>query len=243
MSAPRAPPCLCSAVDGSLTAPSCLRTGRTFASNVPSVTQEGISWRSFVERQNPKLYTPPPPDPRFYPYTAVATAGGARSAHALPPTSSSPSAPSLGASSSLLTSSPPLGPPASSLAPADAAAHRADVEAALDLAERLLEPEATKRWTPRQALHHPFLLEGGGGEDGAGDDVWFPHPFGEGVCGALHFKDEVTEEPCVRVRGAGGGWEVQVLSAGEGTAIGSRPCEFHEDEFPAEAEGTGAIVL
>jgi cell division control protein 7 len=31
-------------------------TDRTFATNVPSVTQEGMTWREFVEKQNPDLF-------------------------------------------------------------------------------------------------------------------------------------------------------------------------------------------
>ncbi|THV03365.1 kinase-like protein [Dendrothele bispora CBS 962.96] len=42
---------------------------RMFSTNIPSVTPEGISWREFVERQNPDLYVPPEPDSRFYPYS------------------------------------------------------------------------------------------------------------------------------------------------------------------------------
>ncbi|KAJ3715894.1 kinase-like protein [Lentinula guzmanii] len=42
---------------------------RTFSSNVPSITPEGILWSDFVTRQNPDLYSVPEPDVRFYPYT------------------------------------------------------------------------------------------------------------------------------------------------------------------------------
>ncbi|KAJ3719257.1 kinase-like domain-containing protein [Lentinula raphanica] len=42
---------------------------RTFSTNVPSVTPDGISWSEFVTKQNPDLYTVPEPDVRFYPYT------------------------------------------------------------------------------------------------------------------------------------------------------------------------------
>lgn len=75
------------------------------------------------------------------------------------------------------------------------------------------------------------------GEEGLGDDEWFPHPFGEGVCGEMHFRDDVTEEPFIRVRvtneetmGEGRG-EVRKLVAGEGIAIGNWPCEFHKEEY------------
>ncbi|CAL1700077.1 unnamed protein product [Somion occarium] len=42
---------------------------RVFQTNVPSVTNEGITWREFVEKLNPDLRIPPKPDPRYYPYT------------------------------------------------------------------------------------------------------------------------------------------------------------------------------
>lgn len=42
---------------------------RVFQTNVPSVSQDGMTWRSFVERLNPDLHTPPTePDSRFWPY-------------------------------------------------------------------------------------------------------------------------------------------------------------------------------
>jgi len=90
--------------------------------------------------------------------------------------------------------------------------------------------------TPRAALYHPFLAC----PDEIGDDHFFPHPFGEGVCGEWHFKDDVTEEARVKVglfgeplrEGDGeGGYEVRTLLAGEGIAIGREPCEFHRPEF------------
>jgi cell division control protein 7 len=111
-----------------------------------------------------------------------------------------------------------------------------EIERALDLAARLLEPESTKRLTPRSALFHPFLAPADGEND---DDAYFPHPFGEGVCGSLHFRDEVTDDPCVRVRvRRGGKWvqEVRTLLAGEGIAVGNMPCEFHHKEFGSGTE-------
>lgn len=105
--------------------------------------------------------------------------------------------------------------------------HETDVEQALDLLERLLHPESIKRITPRQALYHPFLQEGG---DKKGDDAFFPHPFGEGVCGEWHFVDQVTEEFRVRIRTEDGGTSVIPVMAGEGMAMGDEPCEFHRGE-------------
>jgi cell division control protein 7 len=101
------------------------------------------------------------------------------------------------------------------------------VEQALDLLEGLLHPESIKRITPRDALYHPFLYES---EDGEGDDAFFPHPFGEGVCGKLHFVDPVTEEFRVCIRTEEGDTSVIPVMAGEGMAIGDEPCEFHREE-------------
>jgi cell division control protein 7 len=98
-----------------------------------------------------------------------------------------------------------------------------------------MHPESTRRLTPRDALYHPFLADPFEPED----DEFFPHPFGEGVCGDLHHLDEVTEEPCVRI-GCGfdgdgdGDGEVRRVMAGEGIAIGRWPCEFHRREYACE---------
>ncbi|TFY83111.1 hypothetical protein EWM64_g898 [Hericium alpestre] len=73
--------------------------------------------------------------------------------------------------------------------------YAADIDNALDLLEKIMDPLSVKRYTPEAALDHPFLLEG---ED-MRDDELFPHPFGEGVCGEWHFIDEVTEDLCVRI--------------------------------------------
>ncbi|KZT36685.1 kinase-like protein [Sistotremastrum suecicum HHB10207 ss-3] len=88
----------------------------------------------------------------------------------------------------------------------------------LDLASRLLDPDCTRRYSARDALSHPWLLEGQ-----ANDDEYFPHPFGEGSCGHLHFRDIVTDEPCAIVNGC----TVKLL-AGEGIAIGNLPCNVHK---------------
>lgn len=101
------------------------------------------------------------------------------------------------------------------------------MEQALDLLERLLHPESIKRITPRQALYHPFLHESGEEE---GDDAFFPHPFGGGVCGEWHIVDTVTEEFRVRIRTDDGSTSVIPVMAGEGMAIGNEPCEFHRGE-------------
>ncbi|TFK46935.1 kinase-like protein [Heliocybe sulcata] len=164
---------------------------RTFATNVPSVSPDGITWRDFVARQNPDLMTPPKPDPHYYPYSSRDTSADN---------------------------------PTSSPEPPDQATHGADVESALDFLEHVMDPDCTKRFTPRQALYHPFLLE----PEKYEDDEYFPHPFGEGVCGEFHMIDEETDELCVRI-GTDDGEDVIRVEAGEGIAIGSNPCEFHQD--------------
>ena len=63
------------------------------------------------------------------------------------------------------------------------------------------------------------------------DDEQVPHPFGMGVCGELHFRDELTDTPCVLVPLEVDGKTAQVpkaLVAGEGIARGDQPCEFHD---------------
>ena len=123
--------------------------------------------------------------------------------------------------------------------PSDVDKHSADVDAALDFLEQLLQPESIRRITPRTALYHPFLRD----PDGLEDDDFVPHPFLSGSCADLHFMDEVGEF-YVRVRvdadsdgdgdGEGGRagddeWVVRKVRAGEGLAIGRTPCEFHRD--------------
>jgi cell division control protein 7 len=181
--------------------------GRTFTTNIPSITQDGISWRSFVERQNPDLET----DARF---SSVVEPQPEDHSSAPPPPSSS-SSPS---------------PPSSTT--------EHHLSAAFDLLDNLLQPESHRRYTPRQALYHPFLAEvDEDGEEGLGDDEWFPHPYGSGICGERHFRDDVTEEPWVRIRVRDedgmdvGRDEVRKLDSGEGIAIGSWPCEFHKEEY------------
>lgn len=182
---------------------------RMFQTNVPTLTTEGITWREFVERLNPHLREPPDPDPRFYPYADAARP------HAGPPSSSSSSRYSPARSPSPLLAAP------------DPEAYTTDIENAVDFLEQVMHPEAPRRITPRRALAHPFLRE----PDTPDDDEFFPHPFGDGVCGHLHFVDDVTDDLCVRVR-VPGEEEMQVirLASGEGIAIGSQPCEFHQEE-------------
>ena len=117
------------------------------------------------------------------------------------------------------------------------------LDQALDLLSKCMDPMAVTRITARDALYHPFLAE----EDipiprprpspssppCSGDDAFFPHPFGQGVCAALHFKDEVTEMHYIRCQDG----KVKYLEAGQGIAIGPWPCEFHRELAGEEWQG------
>ncbi|TFK24689.1 kinase-like protein [Coprinopsis marcescibilis] len=107
-----------------------------------------------------------------------------------------------------------------------------DVHNALDLLEKLLEPEAVKRITPAGALQHEFFASAVDGrvED---DDDFVPHLVGEGVCGAMHFVDEVTEQPGVilRVR------RVCLCGCGVEGCVGGK--KDRKDDGEGEGEGDG----
>ncbi|KAF9238794.1 kinase-like protein [Melanogaster broomeanus] len=191
---------------------------RTFVTNVPSISAEGISWREFVERQNPHLMDVPHPDTGYYPYNTYLAQSTPRPSSARSPYSSR--------NDRGHSRSRSLTPAHTTYPHPTQESHETDVENALSLLEHLMEPESTRRMTPRDALYHPFLADPSQHED----DELFPHPFGEGVCRKYHFLDEVTEEPCVLVD-VDGREKVRRLVAGEGMAIGSQPCEFHREEF------------
>lgn len=165
------------------------------------------------------------PDPRFYPYSTVSQSQSHIDIH-LPPASSS-----SGNDRSSVDRSP--SPSTPSLFPPTPEEHAEDIDAAFELLEGLMHPESTRRMTPRDALYHRFLAD----PDEAEDDEFFPHPFGEGVCGDWHHLDEVTEDMCVRVNiDMDGGGEIVRVAAGEGIAIGRWPCEFHRREYACEEE-------
>ncbi|KAF8524587.1 kinase-like domain-containing protein, partial [Hysterangium stoloniferum] len=98
--------------------------------------------------------------------------------------------------------------------------HEEVVEQAIDLLKCTLDPESVKRITARDALYHSFLKH----ESDVEDDEFFPHPFGHGVCGKYHVKDDVSEDLCVI-----GSLGMQKITAGEYIAIGNNPCEYHKD--------------
>ncbi|KAF7320125.1 Kinase-like protein [Mycena kentingensis (nom. inval.)] len=195
---------------------------RTFATNLPTITEAGMSWHSFVMKQNPSLMDPPKPRPPFEMDMMLedeTELDGHSSAVVTPHSSSSPD-------SRQRSSSP-------SSMPTDEAlrhTHKRDVEMAFSLLDGLLEPDAHLRMTPKNALAHSFLRD-----DGPDDDETTPHPFGQGVCAKFHFLDGVTDEPFVRVyEPLRPGQTTRRLGArgvlpGQGLAIGRQPCEFHQD--------------
>ncbi|KAJ7102091.1 kinase-like protein [Mycena belliarum] len=201
---------------------------RTFATNVPSVTELGITWNSFVTKQNPDLYTSPKTDPTCYPYNTSHHSEHDNNVNAdsLPPPPASSSSPSREPSSPVSVSSN-----AATRENAARHAHKRDIDMAFHLLQGLMEPEAHRRTTPKDALAHEFLLD----IDEPADDEMFPHPFGQGVCKKHHFVDEVTEEPCVKVYEPMRPGQsvprlgVKRLAHGQGIAIGRQPCEFHRD--------------
>lgn len=89
-----------------------------------------------------------------------------------------------------------------------------------------MAPEATRRITPKKALAHPFLRD----PDAPDDDESAPREWGDGVCSAYHFLDEVGEH-CVKVRNMAGKMVVRRLVAGEGICIGNQPCEYHREGY------------
>ncbi|KAJ7783614.1 kinase-like protein [Mycena maculata] len=198
---------------------------RTFATNVPSVTESGITWPSFVTKLNPDLYNPPKPDSTYHPYNT---------AHYSEPEHTNTDGPPPASSSSPFRGSSPLSVDSNSTAAKENSAleaHKRDVEFAFSFLQGLLEPEAYKRTTPKDALAHPFLRD----VDEPADEEVFPHPFGEGVCKKHHFIDGVTEEPYVKVyEPLRPGQSTRRLimkrvAPGQGIAIGRQPCEFHKD--------------
>ncbi|KLO14549.1 kinase-like protein [Schizopora paradoxa] len=172
---------------------------RTFATNVPSVTQDGMTWREFVQRNNPDLFRSQSPPPSATPSTSPTLEDG-----------------------STLTAADLLHPPDPSSSQSTQSLYSTtDLNQALDLLERLLHPSATDRITARNALYHPFLVE-----PGPGDDAFFPHPLGKGRCGEYHFRDAVTEEHHAKFVGPKYD-ETRRMNAGEGIPIGDNVCELH----------------
>ncbi|KAG6919762.1 hypothetical protein DXG01_001598 [Tephrocybe rancida] len=218
---------------------------RTFCTNVPSVGKP-MSWREFVEKQNPTIYDPPEPDLRYYPHNQPAFHAHMNqlehSRHSVPPSSSSSSS----SPTSLFfprSSSPPMsgeGTSLSGLLAPSPTSHRQEVDSAIDLAEQLMNPFSVRRITPKEALAHPFLRgEEGDFDEAANDDEFTPHVFGEpgSDCAQWHYVNDLGDH-IVQVQimcGCGEPGcddfemdEIQV-EPGQGLAIGRQPCEFHQD--------------
>lgn len=189
-----------------------------------------MSWRDFVTRLNPDIYTPRTPHPKFQPPA---------------PRDSGPAGPSNARSKSPSRPPPTSSSPRSRFSPAPAPApdahaqtFRKEVDGALDFLEQIMHPESVRRLAPREALYHPFLREDSEG----GDDEFFPHRHGEGVCGEWHEWDGETGQMfvCVRVRQGGDEeeeeWTRRFVVPGEAVAVGRRPCQFHRAEDGYEYE-------
>ncbi|KAG8916543.1 hypothetical protein FRC02_003754 [Tulasnella sp. 418] len=172
---------------------------RTFCTNVPSVDHPGIPWQEVIERLNPSILEPSPP------------VSPSRRNSLASDSSSSP------------TVDPGYAPPGYNRGSDPLLTH------AYDLLDKMMHPDMTKRITARDALFHPFLAEyidppeddqDEGNIDlmegqletreytdpdtgevitASGDDLYVPHPFGDGVCKQGHWIDEDTREHCVFV--------------------------------------------
>lgn len=154
---------------------------RTFSSNVPALTKEGTTWRTFCSRQNETLEEPPAANPNWFPHATTSTSKRE---------------------------------------------HLKDLDSAFDLLKGLLHPQSIYRLTPRAALYHPFLREE------QEDDHFFPHPFGEGICGDYHHKDESGQSMIMVLMGEQNEMKMRSVENGQGIAIGTMPCEFHQDLCP-----------
>lgn len=176
--------------------------GRTFATNVPDLHQEGITWREFAERLNPGIMTPKKYDMRYYPHNSKHRDGrGSLTTMVVssPPPSSSPQDNMDHESSEQRQVDASNSQTDRYLNPPSIERQARDMRNALDLLEAMLHPESTKRITPRDSLYHPFLSEPGVDPHIEGDDMFAPNRPGEGVCAALHTRDDVTEQMYVEV--------------------------------------------
>jgi len=193
--------------------------GRTFSTNVPSIPAEGMTWSQLAEKLNPNLMVPRKESPHFYPHCKPG-----ENALVGPPLSSSPFSSHSSSVIERTKSSYRARERSSSPIVASEETHKAEMALALDLLEKMLNPDATRRIQPRNALSHPFLSEEA---EGIHDDNAFPHAFGGGVCGDLHYYDDDTGDACVQLPQEDGSVQVKRVLSGEGLAIGDSPCEFH----------------
>lgn len=149
--------------------------GRTFATNIPSVDHEEMSWRELVARINPHLYQLDPSTSSSFRNTTTTlpkTARGAVAPHprprpqsqlqsrkltanTLPPLTQTSSLPSL---ASLSQQHQPQ-PQAGSQVDIPPTKHNRLIDFALDLMSQCLHWDPTRRITSAEALQHPFLFE------------------------------------------------------------------------------------
>ncbi|KDR84324.1 hypothetical protein GALMADRAFT_237104 [Galerina marginata CBS 339.88] len=171
--------------------------GRTFATNVPDLDNDGINWETFVKKLNPGIMEPRKYDMRYYPHNSKHKDGrGSMLPPNMPPPSSSPTAITFPGSESE-SASATIDPSISNQSdnnrhanPPSLERYTKDMTNAFSFLELVLHVESTKRATPRRALYHKFLDEPGVPED----DAFVPHRPGEGVCGALHFRAPEDDE-------------------------------------------------
>jgi cell division control protein 7 len=162
---------------------------RTFATNVPSVDHDEMSWGDLVQRINPYIYQtsssqrtnlgsaesssqfssfPTPTNNRRVnplPHRAISKSRS-RSRSQLKPSSQTHS-----------TRQSPSIPPSSQLKPEEFSSqadhvrldnrHNELIDQAMDLLQKCLHWDSTRRITARDALLHPFLLEDGNRENEA----------------------------------------------------------------------------
>ncbi|KIM36088.1 hypothetical protein M413DRAFT_427965 [Hebeloma cylindrosporum] len=223
--------------------------GRTIATNVPDLDQDGISWQEFVERLNPDIWTPRKYDMRFYPHNTKHRDG--RALHAQ----------EAEQRHHLRQLEEQQQHAEKYMNPPSVERHSKEMKQAFHLLESILHFESTKRFTPRKALYHPFLEEAGCLED----DSYVPHVPAQGVCSELHEiledgshqvrvmnrcscrkqggHEDDDDDDEVRRHGHGPGaedvddeewcgvmvYEDIIVEAGQGIAIGDNACEYHRN--------------
>jgi cell division control protein 7 len=123
--------------------------------------------------------------------------------------------------------------------------HKAFMDEALNLLERCLDLDSTKRITARKALHHPFLslkpVAPQGSKDSLfpdsrskkdaempSDDDLAPCPPGQGACSDLHWADEASEDGQMwGVQLRGGGTKIVHANDPDARCVGRKPCRYH----------------
>ena len=187
---------------------------RTFATNVPSVSRDGMTWREFVERNNPNIFDVPSP-----PSTPSSSLSDSQNRNTDPDAYIQDLELAFDLLEKLLVPES-----ISRITARDALYH-----------PFLAEDSGSSSYSSSSSPSISSL------DTDFGDDAFFPHPPGEGRCGKYHLVDDVTEEHRVRIP-TDYGDVIRLLQSGEGIPIGNRPCEFHAhiEEFqdqPQLADG------